>query len=206
MLGLHCLRTLRTFSADDTSFWNNGIQFISNIDIIMCFVIEQRPINCCCCCEFFTGISYSLDSLHKHSILYYFTNVYSFKSDAFGNLQLLLCNKYGMSYTAFKIHSSNCHCLSKMLASLNHEHSHDFGPTKHACITDQESDEIQCECNTNFCWKLKYTNFRTSFFRSCTHKFLIYVLLFTPCNDLFVLKKNRYRKSALNFSVIPITV
>lgn len=187
----HCLITLKIFSADDTCYRNNGIEFIRDIDLSF----HLSPF---CCCDIYTEFSYScLDFIHRPNILYFYTKVNSLKPFALHNL-LLSYLKYGTKILTFKIHVSVHHSMSLFL--FNHVLYNEYGPMKHVRSMDQEFEEIQCDCNKKFCWKINPSDCYVSYFRSCTYTFLKYVLLLTPCNDLFVLKKNRYKRKKVLFS------
>lgn len=196
MLVHQCLITLTTFSVDDESFWNNDIPFIHGIELSYCSLTRcmQKPLRLYIS-DYYRDFSLNrVDSRNvcSHSILYCFTNIYTsnFCTDFFkSSFRITYCS---IKYLAFILHFTTCDGVGNTVVLPDHVNN-DFGQLDQACFMDQESDEIQCECSN---WK--YT--RNEGFRSFNHCYCTFyrcMLFLTHSNDLFILKQNRCKPSAL---------
>jgi hypothetical protein len=195
-------RTLKKFSVDDPNCWTYKT-FISDIELLSHFIIKCIPPTYCC--ESYADLfCISVDPFYSHNILYFFIHIYTSQQCSLCSLHVLYI-KLGNRKIAFLFHSKYCHGIELLLTvfiEIVHMFINEYDDvTDQACLMDQEFEEIQCECNTNFSWK--FCTHKDNFIRICTCMFLRYVLFCTLCNDLFALKKNRYKLPCFDYIYVP---
>ena len=187
------LRILRRFSADDPKLWTYK-HFITNIERSSNIIIKCMSPSCCS--DLYTDLfCTSIDPFYSHNIFYFFMHIFTLQHRSLCSLYVIYIH-FGKRKIAFLTYFNCCHGIKFLLTvfiEIVHMFINEYGLMDQACIMDQEFEEIQCECSNSFSWKFCRHNDNCIY----TCMYLRNVLFCTLCNDLFTLKKNRYKFNML---------